>query len=234
MTKVVMLFFVMWTTLGVVSSAVSAEDRPVLVELFTSQGCSSCPPADALMAQYSKEPGVVALAFHVDYWDYIGWKDIFAQPVFTRRQKFYARRNAENMVYTPQVIVQGQDLMVGSKGMDIASAVKRHSHIDTGLDLSVYRESGDLVIDITGRDIDANITPDVFLVELLPSHTVQILKGENKGKEITYHNIVKSMSRIGTYQSPKWTKRVKAMGQSFAVIVQDRDHGPVLAAQILR
>ena len=173
-----MLFFVMWTTLGVVSSAVSAEDRPVLVELFTSQGCSSCPPADALMAQYSKEPGVVALAFHVDYWDYIGWKDIFAQPVFTLRQKLYARRNTENMVYTPQVIVQGQDLMVGSKGMDIASAVKRHSHINTGLDLSVYRESGDLVIDITGRDIDASITPDVFLVELLPSHTVQILKGE--------------------------------------------------------
>ena len=226
--------FVILMLSGFAASAGAEERRLVVVELFTSQGCSSCPPADAFLHELAKRDDVLALGMHVDYWDYIGWKDIFAQPVFTRRQKLYARRNAESMVYTPQVIVQGQDLMVGSKGMDIASAVKRHSHMDTGLDLSVYRESGDLVIDITGRDIDANITPDVFLVELLPSHTVQILKGENKGKEITYHNIVKSMSRIGTYQSPKWTKRVPAIGQSFAVIVQDRDHGPVLAAQILR
>ena len=214
--------------------AAQAEERPVLVELFTSQGCSSCPPADAVFAQIAQQPGIVALAFHVDYWDYIGWKDSFAQDLFSARQKLYARRNDETMIYTPQVIVQGQDLLVGSKSMDIANAIKHHSHQDFGLALNVIRKGGGVDIIVEGTPRDPSLTPDVFLVEFIPNERVEILRGENKGKTIEYSNIVRSISLVGTAQGQKWVHSVPSVGSSVAVFVQDRDQGPVLAAQMLR
>ena len=105
--------------------AAAAADRPVVVELYTSQGCSSCPPADAILAELADREDVIALAFHVDYWDYIGWKDIFADPANTLRQRNYARVAGARSVYTPQMIVDGQDHVVGTKPMKLAE------HIDS-------------------------------------------------------------------------------------------------------
>jgi hypothetical protein len=229
------LFVILITVWGCINATVaSAEDRPVLVELFTSQGCSSCPPADDLFSDLAHQPGVVALAFHVDYWDYIGWKDSFAQPLFTLRQKLYARRHSERMVYTPQVIVQGQEFMVGSKAMDIASAIKRQSHKDTGIEIRAERDGANVLISIDGTAVDPNVIPNIFVAEYEPTQTVDILLGENKGHSLTYTNIVKSISLVGTYTPPHFEKSISDMPAPVAIFVQDRDHGVVLAAQILR
>jgi hypothetical protein len=96
----------------ILSAPSLAQDRPVLVELFTSQGCSSCPPADALLHKLARRDDVVALALHVDYWDYIGWKDTFAKAAHSARQRAYAREAGRRMVYTPQMIINGADHVV--------------------------------------------------------------------------------------------------------------------------
>ena len=114
--------FLVLLLLGFFPQKSLAEDAPVVVELFTSQGCSSCPPADELLREMSKRPDVIALAFHVDYWDYIGWKDEFAHPGFTKRQKAYAKAAGERMVYTPQMIVHGVVRVVGHEPEALAAA----------------------------------------------------------------------------------------------------------------
>ena len=101
-----------------------ADDMPVVVELFTSQGCSSCPPADALLHELSKRDDVIPLALHVDYWDYIGWKDSFAQPAFTARQRGYAQASGRRAIYTPQMIIGGQFDVVGNRPMDVAAIIR--------------------------------------------------------------------------------------------------------------
>ena len=93
--------------------AARAQHSPVVIELFTSQGCATCPPADTLLDQLAARPGIIALALHVDYWDYLGWKDAFAQPQFSDRQKAYAKSRRERSVFTPQMIVQGADPVIG-------------------------------------------------------------------------------------------------------------------------
>src|SRR5918996_4983900 len=104
-----------------------AQTNPVVVELFTSQGCSSCPPADALLAELAGKDGVIALALHVDYWDYLGWADSFASPAFTARQRAYAKKAHSRTIYTPQMIVQGEDRLVGSDDEMVLARIKERS-----------------------------------------------------------------------------------------------------------
>ena len=98
----------------------AAQDSPVVVELFTSQGCAACPPADALLGELARHEDVIALALHVDYWDYIGWEDVFARPEFTQRQHAYGHAAGSTVVYTPQMIVGGQERVVGVRPMAVA------------------------------------------------------------------------------------------------------------------
>ena len=103
-----------------------AQGSPVVVELFTSQGCSSCPPADALLRKLAEEEDVIALALHVDYWDYLGWKDSFATPKFTARQRAYAKKARSRSIYTPQMVVQGEDRVVGNDAEMVLARISEH------------------------------------------------------------------------------------------------------------
>lgn len=204
----------------------------VLVELFTSQGCSSCPPADAFLADLAENQGVIPLALHVDYWDYIGWSDTFAQEKFTKRQRKYAKMNADRMVYTPQMIVAGQTRV---KGHDAASVMLGIAAVKSTITLTLTRQGDDVLISATSdQALPSDILVDV--VRYYPKMTVQIERGENRGQAISYHNIVTSWMNVG-----EWTGKTplamttRATGDDpIVVILQQEGPGAVLAAAVLK
>ncbi len=203
----------------------------VVVELFTSQGCSSCPPADELLGKLKKHDDVIALSLHVDYWDYLGWKDEFADPKNTQRQQGYAHASSSNMIYTPQMIVGGQTSIVGTRGMELMEAVQAHGEKRTDLGMIVTKNADAVTIELTpGAAGTAEMI--VQLVRYEPSLTVDIRSGENAGRKITYHNVVTSWDVIGTWDgASEQSLQAPTKGpQHTAVIVQDGVSGPILAA----
>lgn len=170
---------------------------PVVVELYTSQGCSSCPDADAMLADLAAMDGVIALALHVDYWDYIGWPDSFASPLHSARQEAYARTAGERMVYTPQIIVGGQDRVVGGDAMAVLEKLHAHADATTPVDLSVAREGERLRV--TAPPLTLSRPLEIQLVRFLPREEVAITSGENAGMTMTYHNIVTSWEVVGAW-----------------------------------
>lgn len=218
-------------------SAATAQQMPVVVELFTSQGCSACPPADAFMQDLAKEPGVLALALHVDYWDYIGWKDQFAQPQFTARQKAYARAAGQRSVYTPQMIVDGQDHVVGTHIADVVRLLRSHAARPRNLALSVARQGGDLQIELrpTGPLSGAMA---VQLVRYRPDAVVDIARGENAGKRVHYVNIVSDWTLLSEWdgRAPLAISQPISGDLPAAVIVQSitaKGPGRIEAAALL-
>jgi len=189
---------------GFVSFA-SAGERAVVVELYTSQGCSSCPPADALLVELAQRDDVIALALHVDYWDYIGWKDRFAVPEHTDRQKGYARAAGQRTIYTPQMIVGGVDHVVGYKPMQLAKYIETHADLAEPVAVSLTRQGDDLQIDIPAA---AGIgAAEVMLVRYRPREEVSIGRGENAGETFNYANIVTHMERLGPWDgSSAWSQ----------------------------
>ena len=220
--------------LTLVATAASATERGVVVELFTSQGCSACPPADRMIAELAERKGVIALALHVDYWDYIGWKDSFAQPGFTQRQKAYARANHDRSVFTPQIIVGGKDRVMGAKAMKVMDLIDTQAQTPTPVALTLARDAGTLSVVLSA---ERSIGPaDVQLVRYRPSATVHIKRGENAGRTFDYANIVTDWKVLGRWdgQAPLRLS-VEIEGDSpIVVIVQESGHGPVLAAARLR
>jgi hypothetical protein len=220
----------------VLASPVFAQsDDAVVVELFTSQGCSSCPAADALMTELAKDPRLLTLSLHVDYWDYLGWKDKFASPQFTKRQKAYAHYAHDKMVYTPQAIVQGQHRLIGNRADELAAAVgKQLSHQQPGR--VVLSRQGD-VLSIDAAPIVGGQGPiRVQLVRYTPTETVQIERGENAGKELTYNNVVTSWTIIGKWDGAlPLAMQVPVEGDAgLAVILQAEGPAAILAAAALR
>jgi hypothetical protein len=213
-----------------------AETRPapVVVELYTSQGCSSCPPADALLAELAEQPGVIALALHVDYWDYIGWKDQFAHPGFTNRQKSYAKAAGERMIYTPQMIVGGVDRVVGHEPEAVAQAIDRHAALASPVRLTISRQ-GDKIIIKAEAEPPLDAPAIVQLVGYRPAAMVDIADGENKGLAVEYRNIVTSWERIGEWsgKEPLMMTAPVATSGPVAVIVQREGPAEVLAAATL-
>jgi hypothetical protein len=204
----------------------------ILVELFTSQGCSSCPPADALLQELSAQDGVIALALHVDYWDYIGWRDTFAQEKFTKRQRRYAAARNDNMVYTPQMIVAGD---ASVKGHDGAEAGAKIAAARALVDLEVTRNGDDVVIFATPR---AALSGDfvVDMVRYRPQSTVRIERGENEGREISYHNIVTQWDNLGQWSGKSvLTMHARATGDApVVVIIQRKGPAEVVASAVLK
>ena len=214
--------------------AAVAQDSLVVVELYTSQGCSSCPPADALLEEMAKNVEILPLAFHVDYWDYLGWQDAFASPAHTLRQKAYAHAAGERMIYTPQAIVDGTARMVGSDSQALMSAVMQAMNKDRRAKVSVSRSGATLTV--TGTASESLPTPvQVLLVRYTPEASVEILHGENAGQTIRYVNTVTSVTQIGEWtgaQALSLTAPISG-AEAAAILVQAPDMGAVLAAALV-
>ena len=201
-----------------------AEDRPVVVELFTSQGCSSCPPADKLLHQLAARDGIIALALHVDYWDYIGWADSFAEPAFSARQRLYAKSGGRKMVYTPQIIVNGQDAVVGTRSLDVADLIDRHRDRPVTVALGLTRMDDGVTITLAP---EAALSGP-FVVQMAryrPEETVAIKRGENAGKTLTYTNIVTDLTRLTEWDgtTPISVKASAPGDLPIVVLVQQAD-----------
>ncbi len=216
---------------GWLASGPALADSPVVVELFTSQGCSSCPPADEMVRDLATREEVIALGLHVDYWDYIGWADIFARPEFTRRQKSYAAAAGERMVYTPQFVVGGVERIVGAKPMKVMDAVLDRAEAPARVELSVAREGK--MLRIAARRLDGR--PEPLLVQLVryrPEASVAIEHGENAGHELHYANIVTSWNLLLRWNGSEELEVTAPVEGALpgAVIVQEEGPGAILAA----
>lgn len=221
--------------LAAAGPGLAQDGRVVVVELYTSQGCSSCPPADAYLAQLAAEPGVIALALHVDYWDYIGWTDQFASPQFTLRQKAYARAEGHRTIYTPQIIVNGVERVEGAQPDQVQGDIRAHQAQATPVDLSVTRQ-GDQVAISASADQALPGPVKVQLVRYHPAETVTISYGENAGRTLDYRNIVTEWSVLGDWDgAAPLTMTAPARGDDpLVVILQAAGPGPILAAAELK
>lgn len=209
----------------------AASARPVLVELFTAQGCEGCPQADLALGEWAKKKGVVALTFSVDIWDYTGWTDTFAQPEFTERQKAYVKRLKLREMYTPEVVVNGAGQAEGLNKEAVAALVAKAGKAKgAGPGVRLAAE-GDTVSLTAGK---APAAPsDVWLVRYDPKpHEVKVKAGDNRGKTVVATNVVKELVKLGQWRGH--AKRfdlpdATAEGLKTVVIVQAPRGGPVLA-----
>ena len=208
------------------AAAPLANSQPVLVELYQSQGCSDCPPANALLSQLADRPGVIALNFSVTYWDYLGWKDSFAKAQFTARQHDYANRNGIGTVYTPQFWINGSKTVIGSKTTDVYA------------DIGLARLSGptlsirDHILAI-GRGQAPSGGADIWMAQFDPRIiNVPIRSGENGGRTLPHRNIVRALINIGKWRGSdqRITLPAKPQNLETAVFLQAERGGPIIAA----
>jgi hypothetical protein len=184
-------------------AATNGQARPVVVELFTSQGCSSCPPADAYVGKLSARSDVLALSFHVGYWDDLGWRDRFALAQSVERQSIYARNLGRSSVYTPQLVVDGRDDQVGTDGKAIARALSEHRD---GVAVRVSMRDAQVLVELGAYP---NATPsDVVLIAYLRHAVSSVGRGENAGRMLDEFNIVRAIRTLGSW---------KGQAQSFSV-----------------
>jgi hypothetical protein len=219
------------------SSAAGAPANGVagVIELYTSQGCSSCPPADRLLTKIATDPSMLALSFPITYWDFIGWKDTLALPEFTTRQKAYAAALGEGHVYTPEAIIDGLFDAVGSDRAAIEHALKTAKQRRGALSVPVrlHEQAGVLQIDIgAGNDAPAG----VYVLRVVKSRTVVIERGENSGHSVTYTNVVRAIHKVGEWDGkPETLKLTELKGddEAYVVLVQQGSEdspGAILAA----
>ncbi|MBV9530709.1 MAG: DUF1223 domain-containing protein [Bradyrhizobium sp.] len=176
-------------------------DPRAVVELFTSQGCSSCPPADRIIGELAKDPNVIAISMPIDYWDYLGWKDTLADSRFSARQRAYSKVRGDRDVYTPQVIVNGSAHVVGSDRAGIESAIDATRESESVMSVPVKMA-------ITGKQINVSVAAsrvptlshgEVWICAISRAVPISIGRGENRGREITYHNVVRSLLKVGDW-----------------------------------
>ena len=220
----------LFSTAMLFSPATLAADaaHPTVVELFQSQGCSSCPPAAANVLAVSDRPDVLALAFEVDYWDRLGWKDTFSSPAWTERQYAYARAMARDGVYTPQVVVNGRVEGDGLEAGGLASLMRRGDRGDAGPAVAFDGQAVKL-----GAG-PAPVRPaDVLLVRFDPRVVeVAIRRGENAGKTLPHKDVVREVTRLGGWDGAAQSLALPEARSELAeaVIVQTEGAGPILAA----
>ena len=217
------------------ASSVSAQSSVVVVELFTSQGCSSCPAADAILTEIAKRDDIVALSLHVDYWDYLGWKDKLAQHAFTERQASYNLvLKSRYRLVTPQMIFQGRDYVAGAKKREALEYIKMLRNKPEGAALEIAMDGGVLRIALAPKG-GAAPQADLHVVRYTRVIDAAIGAGENRGRTIRYTNTVTAWETIGEWNGRDTLTLSKEVGddQPLAVIVQAKGNGPILAARRL-
>lgn len=200
------------------AAAPAVLPSPVVVELFTSQGCSACPPADELLAAIAPRPDVIALALHVDYWDYLGWEDPFAQPAFTARQKAYARSKGERTIYTPQMIVDGDQALVGPSAQALDALIAENA-APGPVQITISGGKGQYQIELSANPpLDQGTV--VQIVRYAPQARVEILRGENAGLQLDYANVVTAWHAVAEWDGRTPTRlNAKIEGEEPAVVI---------------
>lgn len=214
------------------TAAANAESDPVVVELFTSQGCSSCPPADRIMHDLAQRDDVIGLALHVDYWDYIGWKDQYAKPGHTLRQRAYAREGGRTMIYTPQMIINGQQDVIGAKAGELDRLINAHLTTAPEAEVSATRSGDEVVVTVTPIELPAGETYDVRIVQYAPMRHASIRRGELAGHELDYANVVENWQIAGQWDgnAPQEFTATLSLDLPAVVLIQRTGHGPIVAA----
>lgn len=215
---------------AMLASSAQPQTRPVtVIELFTSQGCSSCPPANANLAILARRPDILALSFGVNYWDYLGWRDTFASPAYTNRQREYARGLGRTNVYTPQMVINGAVDTVGGNMTDLGRMLGSLPTLGQAITISTTP---------TGINLGAS-TPlarpaTVWLVRYDPSIVqVPIQRGENRGKTLPHVNVVRALAKLGDYHGRATSIRLTLPNDRAlrsAILVQAGEGGPIIAA----
>lgn len=220
-------------------AAPSDPEHKTVLELYTSQGCSSCPAADVLLKSYIQRPDVVALSLSVDYWDYLGWKDTLADGAYTRRQKYYAKMRGDGRIYTPQIVVNGLAHVNGAHAAEIDQAIVKTSGKLAGERVPVRLSSGNgrLIIE-TGAVTEGDKPRDgtIWLAVIQKEVQVPVRAGENNGRSLTYHNVVRELKSVGNWTGKPATVRLdraavmKPAADACAALLQVGQTGPILGA----
>ncbi|MBL8836735.1 MAG: DUF1223 domain-containing protein [Alphaproteobacteria bacterium] len=217
------------------ASAVQAQspDRPIVVELFTSQGCNSCPPADEFLRELSTQPDVLAIEFHVDYWDYIGWRDPFAQRYFTERQRAYSRALEQRYVFTPQMVIDGRFQEVGSDRAAVLRLIERARTMRTDAPTIEAVPGERATVRVSGPVHGPAV---VWAAALDPAHETDVLRGENGGRRLVNTNTVRRMQRLGVYSgtTEEYPMIACEPHQAVAIVLQGANgYGPIYAAKLI-
>ena len=214
--------------------------QPVLLELFTSEGCSSCPPADRNLAFLEKEQPVsqaeiITLALHVDYWDYIGWKDAFASPLFTQRQELYAEKLKLDSSYTPQMIVDGKTQFVGSNSGEAAKAIAEAAKAQKAK-VEITANGDKIKVKIT--ELPAHEAANIMLAVTEDNLSSNVSRGENSGSKLEHQSVVRELKSIGTINPAEKSSEIettlqinptwKSANLKFVVFVQENESRKVL------
>nr|TFG53812.1 MAG: DUF1223 domain-containing protein [Hyphomicrobiales bacterium] len=226
---------------GAAAAGESGHSQPVLVELYTSQGCSDCPPADEILVDLSRRSDVIALSFPITYWDMLGWRDTLATASNTDRQKAYAEALGRAGTYTPQLVVDGIEDVVGNRRHQVLSAVTRHYALRREaepISFSANYAAQNLTIEISGaapQSIADSGTATIWVMRVLGHAAVAVEEGENKNRMLVYTNIVRDIRRAGSWSGgDKMLSLPLALDPSnydgVAIIMQSGEHGQVLAA----
>ncbi|MFW6077114.1 MAG: DUF1223 domain-containing protein [Hyphomicrobiales bacterium] len=213
------------------------QQRPVVVELFTSQGCSASPPADALLAELGRRPGVVALSLNVDYWDYRGWRDTLGSADCAQRQRDYAAHRGDGRVYTPQAVINGRAEMLGSDRSGLLAAIdseRDREVVDVSLS-SGAREVRVEVGDAPSQALRQDAT--IWVATLIPQAVVHIERGENAGRTVVYTNVVRKIVPAGMWHGGRTAltlprPALMTEGTVCVALLQADGTGPILGASI--
>jgi hypothetical protein len=223
-------------SLAVLTGSASAGEPRAVIELFTSQGCSSCPPADKLLGQLADDPSVIALSLPVDYWDYLGWKDTLALKGHSVRQRAYSQVRGDRAVYTPQAVVNGAVHALGSDKGEIEKAIAESRAQGSALTVAVKLQIADGKVTVTLPESNAvQGKAQVWLLPVAKRIPVEIDRGENSGHKITYHDVVRRWVKLGewtgkpeTYSLPvaDVTKNIGEIDQLAVLVQRDVDGKP--------